>query len=192
MAKPLTPPQIRDAELPRALRGFDVEATRAVLADAASALSAVTRERDDLRKQVDELGAQASRNPTDAEQLGAVLLTAKRAGDELIAKASEDAAAIRAEAEQTLVDAEKQRTSILVQAQARADDLVREGAATAQTLGQEAEELRHSITVHRQEFVTFLRSALNQLEHVESARPAVAETGDLDGELLAQLPSSEQ
>ena len=88
MAKPLTPPQIRDAELPRALRGFDVEATRAVLADAASALSAVTRERDDLRKQVDELGAQASRNPTDAEQLGAVLLTAKRAGDELIAKAA--------------------------------------------------------------------------------------------------------
>lgn len=192
MAKPLTPPQIRDAELPRALRGFDVEATRAVLADAASALSAVTRERDDLRKQVDELGAQASRNPTDAEQLGAVLLTAKRAGDELIAKASEDAAAIRAEAEQTLVDAEKQRTSILVQAQAQADDLVREGAATAQSLDQEAEELRHSITVHRQEFVTFLRSALNQLEHVESARPAVAETGDLDGELLAQLPSSEQ
>jgi len=192
MAKPLTPPQIRDAELPRALRGFEVEATRSLLADAASALSAVTRERDDLRKQVEELGEQAARNPTDAEQLGAVLLTAKRAGDELIAKAAEDAAEIRAEAEQARVDAEKQRTSLLVQAQAQADDLVREGAATAQSLAQEAEELRHSIGVHRQEFVTFLRSALNQLENVESARPAVAETGDLDGELLAQLPSSEQ
>ena len=191
MAKPLTPPQIRDAELPRSLRGFEVEATRALLADAASALSAVTRERDDLRKQVDELGAQASRNPTDAEQLGAVLLTAKRAGDELIAKASEDAAEIRAEAEQTRVEAEKQRTSLLVQAQAEADELVREGAATAQSLAQEAEGLQHSIAVHRQEFVTFLRSALNQIESVESARPAVAETGDLSGELLAQLPSEQ-
>ncbi len=191
MAKPLTPPQIRDAELPRSLRGFEVDATRALLADAASALSAVTRERDDLRKQVDELGAQASRNPTDAEQLGAVLLTAKRAGDELIAKASEDAAEIRAEAERKDVEAEKQRTSLLVQAQAEADELVREGAATAQSLAQEAEGLQHSIAVHRQEFVTFLRSALNQLESVESARPAVAETGDLSGELLAQLPSEQ-
>ena len=191
MAKPLTPPQIRDAELPRSLRGFEVEATRALLADAASALSAVTRERDDLRKQVDELGAQASRNPTDAEQLGAVLLTAKRAGDELIAKASEDAAEIRAEAERKDVEAEKQRTSLLVQAQAQADELVREGAATAQSLAEEAEGLRHSIAVHRQEFVTFLRSALDQLESVESARPTVAETGDLSGELLAQLPSEQ-
>lgn len=191
MAKPLTPPQIRDAELPRALRGFEVEATRALLADAASALSAVTRDRDDLHKQVEELGRQASRNPTDAEQLGAVLLTAKRAGDELIAKATEDAAGIRAEAEQTRIEAEKQRMSLLVQAQAEADDLVRDGAATARSLGQEAEELRHSITVHRQEFVTFLRSALDQLEGVESVRPAVAETGDLSGELLAQLPSEQ-
>ena len=191
MAKPLTPPQIRDAELPRALRGFDVEATRALLADAASALSAATRERDDLRKQVDELGEQASRNPTDAEQLGAVLLTAKRAGDELIAKAAEDAAELRAEAEQSRVEAEKQRTSLLVQAQAQADDLVREGAATAQSLGQEAEELRHSIAVHRQEFVAFLKSALTQLEDVESVAPVVAETGDLNGELLAQLPSEQ-
>ena len=81
--------------------------------------------------------------------------------------------------------------SLLVQAQAEADDLVRDGAATARSLGQEAEELRHSITVHRQEFVTFLRSALDQLEGVESVRPAVAETGDLSGELLAQLPSEQ-
>jgi cell division septum initiation protein DivIVA len=191
MAKPLTPPQIRDAELPRALRGFDVDATRALLADAASALSAVTRERDDLRKQVEELGEQASRNPTDAERLGAVLLTAKRAGDELVAKAARDAEEIRAAAEQARVDAEKQRTSLLVQAQAQADDLVREGAATAQSLARQAEELRRSIAVHRQEFVTFLRSALDQLEGVDSIRPTVAETADLNGELLAQLPSEQ-
>ena len=50
MAKPLTPPQIRDVELPRSLRGYDVDATRGLLANAAAALAAVTRERDDLRK----------------------------------------------------------------------------------------------------------------------------------------------
>jgi len=191
MAKPLTPPQIRDAELPRALRGFEVEATRALLADAASALSAVTRERDELRKQVGELGEQAARNPTDAEQLGAVLLTAKRAGDELIAKAAQEAEEIRAEAERARLEAEKQRTHLLVQAQAEADDLVREGAATAQSLGREAEELRHSITERRQEFISFLRTALDQLEGVESVRPVVGKTADLDGDLLAQLPSEQ-
>ena len=53
MAKPLTPPQIRDAELPRSLRGFDVDATRELLANVAGTLAAVTRERDDLRKQVE-------------------------------------------------------------------------------------------------------------------------------------------
>lgn len=191
MAKALTPPQIRDAELPRALRGFDVEATRALLADAASALSAATRERDDLRKQVEELSEQASQNPTDAEQLGAVLLTAKRAGDELIAKAAADATEVRAEAEQARVAAERQRIDLLVQAQAQAEELVREGAARAESLAHEAQELQRSITQHRAEFVAFLRSALDQLDGVEAVRPAVAETTELDGELLAQLPSEQ-
>ena len=120
-----------------------------------------------------------------------MLLTAKRAGDELIAKAAQDAEAIRAEAEQARLEAEKQRTHLLVQAQAEADDLVREGAATAQSLGREAEELRHSITERRQEFISFLRTALDQLEGVESVRPAVGKTADLDGDLLAQLPSEQ-
>ncbi len=188
MAKPLTPPQIRDAELPRALRGFDVEATRGLLAEVAGALTAVTRERDDLRKQVEELSVQAARNPTDAEQLGAVLLTAKRAGDDLIAKATEEAVEIRSEAERLLADAERQQAGLLAEARARADALVREAAATVDSLGQEAEELRRSISAHREEFIAFLRSALEQLEGVESLAPA-AEPAGLDGELLAQLPA---
>ena len=191
MAKPLTPPQIRDAELPRALRGFDVHATRGLLADAAAALSAVTRERDDLHKQVEELSVRASQNPTDAERLGAVLLTAKRAADELIAKAEEDAASIRTDAELAQADAERKRNELFVQARAQADELVKDAAAKVESLGREAEEQRRSISAHREEFVAFLRSALEQLESVESLRSKVAPR-DLDGELLAQLPSEQQ
>jgi cell division septum initiation protein DivIVA len=195
MAKPLTPPQIRDAQLPRSLRGFDVDATRELLANVAGALAAVTRERDDLRKQVEGLSVQASQNPTDAERLGAVLLMAKRAGDDLVAKATEEAAEIRAGSQQMRAEVEAERADLAAQARAEAEAMVSKAAETVDSLEREAEELRHSIAARRQELVTFLQSALHQLEDVESVGPAVAEpakptqaTG-LDGELLAQLPS---
>lgn len=187
--QPLTPPQIRDADLPRALRGFDVTATRSLLADAASALSALTRERDDLRARVEELAAVASRNPTDAEQLGAVLLTAKRAGEDLIAKATEEAATVRDVAEKLRADARRDREQILAQARAEADGMVRDAGAAAEALRQEAEELRHSTSAHREQFATFLRAAIAQLDGVETLGPQNAEPPRLDGELLRQLPS---
>ena len=163
------------------LRGFDIDATRGLLAEAAGALSAVTRERDDLRKQVEELSAQAARNPTDAERLGAVLLTAKRAGDDLIAKAAEEAAEIRAGAERLQADAESRRDALLAQARSEADAMVQQAASTVDALGHEADELRRAIAAHRQEFVAFLRSALEQLDGVESLRPAAPEPAGLDG-----------
>lgn len=189
MAKPMTPPQIRDAELPRALRGFDVEATRSLLADAAGALTAITRERDDLRKQVDELSELASRNPTDAERLGGVLLIAKRAADDLLAKAKGEAAEIRAEAEQLHAETERQRAGLVAEARAQAEATVREASRLVESLGRDADELRRSLSLHREEFAAFLRSALKQLENIESLRPALSERPPLDGELLAQLPS---
>jgi cell division septum initiation protein DivIVA len=183
MTRSLTPQQIQNAELPRSLRGFDVEVTRNLLARAAESLSAAVRERDDLRQQLAALVAQTPVIPTDAETIGAVLLTAKRAADELLTDASQKAAAIRA-------DAETERTEMLAQARAQADALSSDAAATLTALRDEDESLRRSISANREEFVTFLRSALEQLERVESvghARPA-AQPG-LDGELLAQLPT---
>jgi cell division septum initiation protein DivIVA len=187
--QPLTPPQIRDADLPRALRGFDVDATRSLLADAAAALTKLTRERDDLRAQVQELSAVAFRTPTDAEQIGAVLLTAKRAGDDLIAKATEEAAAVREVAEKLRGDAQHEREQILSQARAEAAAMVRDAGAEAVALRQEAEELRRSTSAHREQFASFLRAAIAQLEGVESLDPQVAEPPRLDGELLRQLPT---
>ena len=149
MAKPLTPPQIRDAELPRSLRGFDVDATRELLANVAGTLAAVTRERDDLRKQVEGLSVQASENPTDAERLGAVLLMAKHTGDDLVAKATEEAAEIRAGSEQMRAEVERERAELAAKARAEADAMVSEAAATVESLGREAEELRQSIAARR-------------------------------------------
>jgi cell division septum initiation protein DivIVA len=189
MDKPLTPPQIRDADLPRSLRGFDIDATRGLLASAAAALASATRERDDLRNRVEQLSEQAARNPTDAERLGAVLLTAKRAADDLLAKANQEAAEIRAGADELRADAERRRDDLFARARTEADGLVREAAVSVELLGQEADKLRRSISMHRQELVTFLRTALEQLDGVESLGSAVAEPPRLDGELLAQLPT---
>lgn len=188
MAKSLTPPQIRDAELPKALRGFDVEATRSLLADAAAALGTATRERDELRRQVEQLSMRAAENPTDAERLGAVLLTAKRAGEELVAKAAEQAAEVRADAERLRAEVEAQRTDLFAHTQAEAEAMVSEARATVEALTREADEVRRTISLHREEFMTFLRTALAQLESLESLRASDAEPAGLDGELLAQLP----
>ena len=131
----------------------------------------------------------------DAERLGAVLLMAKHTGDDLVAKATEEAAEIRAGSEQMRAEVERERAELAAKARAEADAMVSEAAATVESLGREAEELRQSIADRRQELVAFLQSALQELEDVESVGPAVAERPEptqatgLDGELLAQLPS---
>jgi cell division septum initiation protein DivIVA len=181
MNKPLTPQQLWDVELPRARRGFEELATRKILAEAAGALSAVTRERDDLRKEVDELKQAPSQATTDAETIGAVLVTAQGVADDLVARAKEEAAAIRAEAE-------SKRDEAYGRAQAEAQEKTSEALARIEALRREDEELRQTISLHRQEFVTFLHSALAQLERVESFA-AGAEPAGLDGELLSRLSS---
>jgi cell division septum initiation protein DivIVA len=186
MTKPLTPQQIRDADLPKARRGFEEEATRKLLADAAGALSTAFRERDDLLKQVADLSKQAAENPTDAETIGAVLMVAHRAGEDLLAQAADEAAQIQA-------GAERERDELLVQARGQIEALVAEAGAGIQALRDEDADLRRSIATNRQELADFLRSSLAQLEEVDSFGPHPAahpvEPRALDGELFLQLPS---
>jgi len=182
MAKPLTAQQLRSADLPRARRGFDEEATRRLLADAAEAINAITRERDDLKKQVAELSEQAATKPTDAETIGAVLMTAQRVADELVAKASDEVAEIRA-------SAERERDVVLAQARAEADAMATDTAASIESLRREEGELRNSLATYRQEVVLFLRAALAQLEHVESLTPDPVKQAELDTALLSQVPA---
>ena len=182
MTKPLTPQQIRDADLPKAMRGFEEGATRALLANAAGALTAAVRERDDLLKQVADLSKQAAENPTDAETIGAVLMVAHRAGEDLLAQAADEAAQIEA-------GAERQRDELLVQARGQIEALVAEAGTGIQALRDEDAGLRRAIATNRQELAQFLRSSLAQLEEVGSFSPHPTEPRALDGELFAQLPS---
>jgi cell division septum initiation protein DivIVA len=182
VAKSLTPEQLRNPNLPMARRGFEEESTRRFLSDAADALNAVTRERDDLQKRVAELSEHAAHNPTDAETIGAVLMTAQRVADDLVAKATEEVAALYA-------DAQRERDVLLVQAQDDADALATDAAASVESLKHEEERLRHSLATYRQEVVLFLRAALEQLDGIEALDRSRAEAPKLDGELLTRLPS---
>jgi cell division septum initiation protein DivIVA len=159
-------------------------ATRALLGEAARTLKAVTQQRDELQKQVEELTKRAAQAPTDAETLGAVLLTAKSVGDDLVAKATQEAAAIRTEAE-------VERAELFVRAQAQADAIVTKTVASFESVRRDGAEQRRLIAEHREEFVAFLRAALAQLDSGEAVGPTAAEPAELDGELLAQLLHTE-
>jgi cell division septum initiation protein DivIVA len=179
MAK--TPQEIREAELPKALRGFDEDATRQLLGEAAASLTAASRERDDLRRQVEELQKTVSASPSEAELIGRVLLTANHVAEDLLEKARAEAASIRR-------DAEAQRDDLFERAQLQADARVAEANARVEVLRAEDASLQRSISEHRQELVTFLRGALDRLDELHPLAGKTAEQG-LDGALLAQLPS---
>ncbi len=179
MADLPTSVQIRNAELPKGRRGFEEEATRRLLANAARALDQATSERDELRKQVERLTRTLEEKPTDAETIGAVLMTAQGVADDLVAKATEEASAIREKAQ-------LERDELLVEGRAEVEAKTAEAAAGLESLRAEDEALRRSIDAHRHELAGFLRGALAQLDSLEGlAAPQPA----LDGTLLDRLPS---
>ena len=153
-----------------------------MLAEAARVLSDVTRERDELQRQVEELNKHASEHPTDAERIGDVLMAAHRAGEDLLSRATDEATHIRA-------TAESERDDLFARAQVQATALVAEATAEVEALRQEDENLRRSIGVYRRELVLFLQASLAQLEEIESFGPAVPPPQELDGELLMRLPT---
>jgi cell division septum initiation protein DivIVA len=198
-----TPQQIRSAELPRALRGFDEEATRNLLDDAAGALATAIRERDDLQRRVEPLqrrveelsaGAEAPETPTQAEAIGKVLLTANQLAEELVAKATDEAAAIRRDAETArddlLARARSEAEELLGQALTEADARAATATRTVEALKEKEEALRRSIAKHHEELVAFLRGALAQLADFEQLNPGASDSAGLDDQLLSRVPSN--
>jgi cell division septum initiation protein DivIVA len=168
-----TPEQILATELPRARRGFEETATRRLLVEVATSLSSVIRERDDLRKRVNELNEQVSKDPNSAEALGTVILSANRAAEDLVLKATDEAA------------------TLIARAEIQAETIVAEATASVESLRTAEESLRQSIAERRQELVTFLQSAVEQLDAFGVLGPMPAEEHDLDGDLLSRLPAEE-
>jgi cell division septum initiation protein DivIVA len=122
------PSGIRNASLPKSLRGFDETATRNLLAEVAAVVESLTAERENLRRQVESLQAAAvSEEPISPsshvdespEALGNAILAAKHAGEELLAAAQQ-------EADQILSAAAAEADRLAEQARAKTADRERE------------------------------------------------------------------
>ena len=103
------PLEIREAQLPRSLRGYEEGATRQLLVEISDSVQALMTERDTLREQVGRLEKGLREDNESPEVIGNALLAAKRAGEVLIAEAMKGAdqitARAKAEGEQLLEEA---------------------------------------------------------------------------------------
>jgi cell division septum initiation protein DivIVA len=85
---------LRTVELPRAIRGVDPEQARKLLGEAADSLATAVSEQKELHRELERL-----RQTNDEDAIGKALLTATRAGEEVLAEAHKEAASITAKAE---------------------------------------------------------------------------------------------
>lgn len=173
----LTPEEIQETELPRRFRGYDEDATEALLARAAKSLADALAEAASLRAELEE----ARSRPEGSENLqsiGDALLTAHRAGEHLIADA-------RAEAERLLAEAGTQRDATVERARSDAAHVVADGERRLAALHLEEERVRALVAAHRSELAAFVRRAIDELA---DERGETAEAEGLAGALRERLP----
>jgi cell division septum initiation protein DivIVA len=96
----MSPAAIREASLPKGVRGFDETATRKFLNNVAQTVQALTEQRDKLQRSLDEANEQPRVSSEDPAAIGNVILAAQRAGEELVAHAHATAAQITAAAQE--------------------------------------------------------------------------------------------
>jgi cell division septum initiation protein DivIVA len=105
------------------MRGFQEEATRKLLEQAATALHRIAVERDTLRREAEAAAAAASEDDgRDAEAIGRALVTATSISDQLVAAATEKADLI-------VTQAQTEADSLLTEARSVVSELERETAA---------------------------------------------------------------
>jgi len=96
---PLTPQEIKHMEFERSwLRGYDRRAVDLLLEEAAGSLEEAYRERADLAERVDELEARASKHTELEALLGATLVSAERAAQDMKEQARRESDVIVQEA----------------------------------------------------------------------------------------------
>jgi len=197
----VTGDQIRKAELPRGLRGYDERATRKLLAEIAVVYERVLGERDEARKRAAELEAttaapeQADAEATEQAPAEDSALVAER--DELQRRVAELEAklASRDESEQMLTrallaagrageelvkQAQTEADAILSASRAEADAIAAAARTEAEQIGRELEERRASIdkerdSVRRQLRREALASARGDLEQLHREAEPVLE-----------------
>jgi cell division septum initiation protein DivIVA len=133
--------RLHSAELPHSLRGFDEEATRQLLNEAADAFEKACEQRDQARSDLHVAKEQASGVSADAEAVGRALLAAQSTGEQIIALANEQAGQlideVKAESERLLAEA----TTAAEQVEAAREALQREQAEERQRLAADRQEV---------------------------------------------------
>jgi cell division initiation protein len=187
----VTPDQIRKIELPTAVRGYEKRATRELLESAANALAAAIADRDELKRRLDarpaeELGvvpaasAPVAAAPEQLNEIGAALLTAHQAGERLVAEA-------RAEAENLREQAQRERQSMLREAQADAANQVAGVKQRLDAMSAQEAQLRALIADRRIELAEYVHRAVDRLA---STRPAGSHVDTLENVLQERLDGS--
>jgi len=148
----MSPAQIRDASLPKSLRGFDEEATRKLLSRVAETVQTLMDQLDKLRRSLDE-AKEARVDPEDPIVLGNVLLAAQRAGEDLIAHA-------RATAAQSTGEAQEKRERLLEETQRSAAEAARKLEERRKAYEAEHARLRDGLDESRAKLEAERRSVL--------------------------------
>src|SRR4051812_31307635 len=110
----ISPRAIREASLPKGLRGFDETATRKFLNEVAQTVQALTDQRDRLQQSLDTRNEQPPVASEDPAAIGNVLLAAQHAGEQLVAHAratADQITAAAAEATERLLEETRRSTA---------------------------------------------------------------------------------
>ncbi len=165
-------------QLPGALRGYDREATDALLAEHERRHEAIARERDDLLRQIDELRTELTGHRGRVQAVAEALVTAQQAAADLRSSAAADA-----EAERMSVAAERQKlveegAAIRADARQEATEIVREARVRAERLAHEVVAALREYQLETDQFLDRTRERLDSL------------VGDLVGRIPASAPEA--
>jgi cell division initiation protein len=196
-------------DLPVGFRGYDRASTDALLAKLFERSASLTRERDDLRRQVDHLTQDVEEYRERSEAVADALVTAQRIALDLRANAEAEIAerqreidGLRAEAEAEIaerereVEAEREKLQDVgneIRAEARADatEIVREARIRADRLIDEVldalrayeEDADGFLSESRTRLVSLVRELIDRIPG--SAPAAPEEPAEVDTEIVA-------
>jgi hypothetical protein len=181
----VSPLDLRDPDLPtQIVLGFDRKWTTDLLGRAADTLEDQSRalaqlraereqwerERADLQRHLEEEAGRAER------VLGEVMLDAHKAAEAVRSEAEYAASSVRAEVEGALASAGADAEAVVAEARRQAAELVHEAQQRRERLATEAERYRARVAEMREQVVTALRHALDELMHSEDEAEAESAT----------------
>lgn len=204
--------QLRNADIPHAMRGFQEEATKKLLDEAAGVLERVIRERDSAREEAGRTAAVAAPqdDTSQTEAIGRALVTATSLSEQIVASAEEKAehlvAEAQAEADRRLADAraaveqiqretegqrlhlDATREEVLAKARVEAEQIVRDAHAEVARLREESAGLRATLQTRTAAVIEAARAALERVEAL--AGPSQPEPGELLTDLQPAEPAT--